>query len=296
MDTLRTIFYNSEPRLRTGWRILGNLLLLIVFILLLNLLLFLLPLILRKFSLVISAWLTMIAITMAVYFSRRWFDRRSFVSLGLFWNSRAVQDLFVGLGIAALIMTIIFSTEWALGWIGVDGVLWQRKLWSAVLVDLILWLLFYIAIGWYEELLNRGYWLQNIADGLNLFWGVLISSVVFGLSHLFNANISPIAILWLMVISLFLAYGYLATHALWLPIGLHIGWNFFQGPVFGFPVSGTTSNGLIIQKHITGHSLLTGGTFGPEAGLILLVGLIVGTGLIWGYTHQRSVIVGSCCC
>jgi membrane protease YdiL (CAAX protease family) len=85
---------------------------------------------------------------------------------------------------------------------------------------------------------------------------------------------------------LFFAYAYLRTRQLWLPIGLHIGWNFFEGTIFGFPVSGTTSYQLIHQS-VSGPEIITGGAFGPEAGLILLPALLLGTAMVIILTRNR---------
>jgi CRISPR/Cas system-associated protein Csm6 len=74
-----------------------------------------------------------------------------------------------------------------------------------------------------------------------------------------------------------------------LSIGLHIGWNFFEGTVFGFQVSGSTFFRLIIQS-VKGPELITGGDFGPEAGLIVLPAMLLGAGLIYAYTHNRSKV------
>ena len=85
-------------------------------------------------------------------------------------------------------------------------------------------------------------------------------------------------------LAVFLAYGYLSTKQLWLPIGLHIGWNFFEGVGFGFPVSGLDIYHLT-RITVSGPELWTGGAFGPEAGLILLPGLLLGTALIFAYAR-----------
>ena len=87
---------------------------------------------------------------------------------------------------------------------------------------------------------------------------------------------------------LFLAYGYLRTGQLWLSIGLHIGWNFFEGVIFGFPVSGLDIYRLI-RHQIQGPEIWTGGAFGPEAGLIVLPALAVGSVLIYFYTRDRRI-------
>jgi hypothetical protein len=69
---------------------------------------------------------------------------------------------------------------------------------------------------------------------------------------------------------------------------LHIGWNFFEGVVFGFPVSGLDIYALT-RIQVTGPVLWTGGAFGPEAGLILLPSLIVGSVLIYWFTRNRKM-------
>ena len=141
-------------------------------------------------------------------------------------------------------------------------------------------------VGWQEELLFRGYQLQTLASGMNLFWGVAISSVVFGILHLTNPNATWVSALGIFFAGLFLATGYLCTGQLWLSIGLHIGWNFFEGVVFGFPVSGIATYPLL-RINVTGPGMWTGGAFGPEAGLIVLPALAFGTGLIFLYTKFR---------
>jgi hypothetical protein len=142
-------------------------------------------------------------------------------------------------------------------------------------------------VSWQEELLTRGYWLQNLSAGLSQSLGVLLSSAVFALAHWFNPNLNWQALLGLFLAGLFLAYGYLRTRQLWLPIGLHLGWNFFEGTLFGFPVSGQYQYQLIRQT-VTGPDLITGGSFGPEAGLVLLPVLVLGAAGIYYYTKNRN--------
>jgi len=84
-----------------------------------------------------------------------------------------------------------------------------------------------------------------------------------------------------------LGYAYLRTKQLWLSIGIHIGWNFFEGVVFGFPVSGLNVYHLI-RITVSGPALWTGGEFGPEAGLIVVPAIIIGIGLIYLYTRSRN--------
>jgi hypothetical protein len=85
----------------------------------------------------------------------------------------------------------------------------------------------------------------------------------------------------------FLAFAYLRTRSLWLPIGLHLGWNFFEGAVFGYPVSGMNLSPNLLVQEARGPAWITGGTFGPEAGLVLLPGLLVGAWILAQYTQER---------
>jgi hypothetical protein len=77
------------------------------------------------------------------------------------------------------------------------------------------------------------------------------------------------------------------TKQLWLPIGLHIGWNFFEGVIFGFPVSGMNSYKLVLLRE-SGPKTWTGGEFGPEAGLLVLPALLLGVILMYLYSNYRA--------
>ena len=90
-------------------------------------------------------------------------------------------------------------------------------------------------------------------------------------------------------IALLFVYGFVRTGQLWLPIGLHIGWNFFQSSVFGFPVSGLDRPGLL-DITVSGPELWTGGAFGPEAGLIVLPICLLGAVLVHIYTKRHRVV------
>lgn len=169
----------------------------------------------------------------------------------------------------------------------VESFAWQTAGWDATLSGVLTYLLVFILVGWNEELLTRGYWLQNLEQGINRPVAVLLTSLVFAALHAANPNASWTSTLGLFAAGLFLAYGYTATNHLWLPIGLHIGWNFFEGVVFGFPVSGLNIFRLIETK-VNGPAWLTGAEFGPEAGLILLPALILGAFLISRLTPRTN--------
>ncbi|MFC2026148.1 lysostaphin resistance A-like protein, partial [Chloroflexota bacterium] len=212
---------------------------------------------------------SLFAVTISVYLARRFLDRRPFISLGLRINKLALRDVFMGVGIASMMMALIFFYEWAVGYLSFEGFAWQTYSFSDIILNIMQVLIIFIMVAWHEEIFSRGYQLQNLADGLNIPWGVLLSSLVFSALHWANPNANYASFFGLLLSGIFLAFGYLQTRQLWLPIGLHIGWNFFQGTVFGFRVSGLETFRLI-QHNIQGPEWLTGGAFGPEAGIILL--------------------------
>jgi membrane protease YdiL (CAAX protease family) len=141
--------------------------------------------------------------------------------------------------------------------------------------------------GFKEELIYRGYVLQTLSSGLGLFWGIVISSLYFGIEHLSNPNSTWISAAGIFIIALLFVYAYIRSGQLWLPIGLHFGWNFFQSTLYGFPVSGFDRPGLF-HINIAGPELWTGGAFGPEAGLIILPICVLGAILIHQFTKQRQ--------
>jgi hypothetical protein len=103
-----------------------------------------------------------------------------------------------------------------------------------------------------------------------------------------NPNATWISTSALMLAGLFLGLGYILTGSLALPIGLHLTWNFFQGSIFGFPVSGIAFNvATLIAIKQEGPVVWTGGAFGPEAGLLGIVAIVIGCALIVWWVQRN---------
>jgi hypothetical protein len=94
------------------------------------------------------------------------------------------------------------------------------------------------------------------------------------------------AVVGIFLAGIFLGYAFIRSGQLWLAIGLHTGWNFFEGVVFGFPVSGLHFYRLT-EARVVGPELWTGGAFGPEAGLLLIPALALGFLLVHLYAQGR---------
>jgi len=291
-SSLATIFLSpAENRLRAGWRILLFIVLFMVIGKISRTPLSYLPDNLLEgnptIMILIEQLTSLVSITLAVVIARRFLDKRSFTSLGVERSNQTYKDTLAGIAIAFIIFSFIFAIQLAFGWLTVDGYAWQTINPGALVLQLVLWLVIFTIVGWQEELLTRGYLLQNLADGINMFWAVVISSALFGLMHLGNPGATWVSTLGILLAGLFLALPYILTRQLWISIGLHIGWNFAEGVIYGLPVSGIDTFRLI-HSSVSGSELLTGGGFGPEAGLILIPGLALGAWLIWRYTKPNN--------
>ncbi len=240
---------------------------------------------------------SLVAVLASVWLAGRFLDRRPFSGFGLRPDRAWWPDLCFGLALGALLMTAVFFLELAAGWITITGAFETVGEGSSFALSILFVLVAFACVGFYEELLSRGYQLQNMAEGLNVpslgpkgailvAWA--LSSVVFGLLHLRNPGASLASTGNIAFAGLLLGAGYVLTGRLAIPIGLHITWNFFQGNVFGFPVSGIKPIGAtFVSIEQGGPASLTGGAFGPEAGLLGTAAMVVGSLLIWLWVRAR---------
>ena len=136
------------------------------------------------------------------------------------------------------------------------------------------------AVAVTEELMFRGV-LFRIVEEVAGTWGALVvSALLFGALHLVNPNATVWGVLAIAVeAGLMLGAAYAATRSLWLPIGIHLGWNFAQAGIFGVTVSGSDGTTGLLNGVLTGPAALTGGSFGPEGSILAIV--ICGIPAIW---------------
>ncbi|MCJ7569645.1 MAG: CPBP family intramembrane metalloprotease [Anaerolineales bacterium] len=282
----------EEPRLRAGWRLLLHTVFYLAVLITLSfgaLLFYRGELGAAITSISPAIMIELVSILSATYLARRFLDYRSFSSLGLQIDRSTVTDLIIGFFIPALMMALIFLIEYAADWTHFQGWSWQTVGIGQSVIGLLGGLAAFVLVGISEEILSRGYHLQNILEGLNIHWALFLSSSVFALLHFLNPSSSPMSTLGLLAAGYFLAYGWVRTRRLWLPIGLHIGWNFFEGNVFGFQVSGLDTFRLLLHTP-SGPEFITGGAFGPEAGLIAIPAMLLGAWLIKLYTREHVKI------
>lgn len=191
-----------------------------------------------------------------VSFFRNVFDRQTVKSLGFNWKGFGKERA------AGFLTGILLLSAMA-------TVLWLMKLlqWFPADVDptgFILAVVMMILVSFAEELVFRGYVLNNLMQSMPKEAALFTSAILFAVFHSLNPNFNLIAFINIFIAGILLGVNYIFTRNLWFAIFFHFSWNFFQGPVLGFEVSGLSLPSLLDQN-LKGSILLTGGAFGLEA-------------------------------
>jgi membrane protease YdiL (CAAX protease family) len=219
-------------------------------------------------------------------------DRRGFDALGWVPSPRWWADLVFGAFLGAALISGVVAIERAAGWL--TPVASHEPAPGLFLLKA---LALFVVAGAFEEIAFRSYMLRNFADGLNhrrigpalaLAGGTLGSSLLFGLAHAQNPSADVLSITNISLAGVFLAAGYVLTGRLALPLGLHVAWNYFQGVVFGVPVSGHVLESSLFKYTQGGPNLWTGGPFGIEGGLLGLYAMLVGLAAIAAWVYWRE--------
>ena len=145
-----------------------------------------------------------------------------------------------------------------------------------------------MAVAINEEVMARGNILRTLMESMGKYWALVVSAVIFSLLHGLNPGITFIGFTNIFLAGILLGIYYIHTKNLWFPIGLHLTWNYFQGPVWGYSVSGEEIKGMVTQK-LTGSDLFTGGKFGFEASLICTI-IMVAAIILIDWIARKNVV------
>lgn len=201
--------------------------------------------------------------------------------LGMSLKGRG-KDLLAGLGVAVLLYAVGFGTSLLMGTVEIASVQWVPR-------DLLGTLLFFLLVAVTEEVMLRGFVLgRMLSAGMNRFVALFLSSALFSAMHLFNPNFALLPFVNILLAGCLLGASFLYTRNLCFPVVLHWVWNWLQGPVLGYEVSGMDSGETLLTLRLTGSDLLTGGSFGFEGSLLCTVLLVVGTLAIVAYYERRG--------
>jgi membrane protease YdiL (CAAX protease family) len=210
---------------------------------------------------------------------RRRETRRSFwEAFGISIDRRVPLEWLVGFIISGVAMSGIFVIEWAFKAIRIEGL-------ASPIEDFWPWITFLFMAALLEEILSRSF----LTGGLflllkkNTWLTVALSAAFFGLTHAANPGATLISIFGNALGGVIYAIAFLESGRIWLSWGLHFSWNLFQGSILGFPVSGYTEGGSIIQQIAIGPERITGGAYGPETGLVGMSFRFVIIGLLYAW-------------
>lgn len=207
-----------------------------------------------------------LSVMLCVWLFIRFIDRKPLKSIGLILKGYE-KDLKLGLVLGAGLIAIGFLILFILGYVAVDG-------FSFPVGTVILYFLLFVVVSFHEEIMMRGYVLNNLMQSMNRYVALSISSVIFMSIHLLNPNVNFLSVVNLFLAGIVLGIYYIHKPNLWLPIGMHLTWNFFQGPIFGFEVSGIETKSIINQS-VRGNEIITGGAFGFEGSILATILIII---------------------
>ncbi len=177
-------------------------------------------------------------------------------------TATAARDLASGVATGIGLFALVYAILWLLGAVRFRALMGTSGVAAAFAVALA------SAVG--EEIVFRGVVFRLLQGRLGTGAALLLSAAAFALIHAGNRGATWVSTLSVALESgVLLALAYAASRALWLPIGLHFGWNFTEGGIFGAAVSGGRYTGVIAAP-LSGPALLTGGAFGPEASIAAL--------------------------
>ncbi|RXZ82652.1 CPBP family intramembrane metalloprotease [Paenibacillaceae bacterium] len=219
--------------------------------------------------------LLFIAVAWAMYAI---FERKKGWAFGL-KQRRGAQMALQGALSGIVLISLSGVLIWAFG--GISWAVSDRD--PALSNSLLQGLILFIGVAVSEEIYSRGYIQGLLRYHYGSGFAIIVSSCLFALLHIMNPGIleTPLPILNLLMAGVIMALARELTGGLWWPIGLHLTWNYFQGYIYGFNVSGTVPEHSVLITADNGPDWLSGGQFGIEGSLISLVMLVLGTIMVY---------------
>lgn len=231
-------------------------------------------------SLLVSFIITKIGLVLCTWLFMAYINKQPFKALGFAWKGYS-NDAYTGFLVGIITLAIgtfilLFNKNISFTAGHFDG------------SDLLLSILLFMVVAFIEEIAIRGYFLNNLMQNMNKWLALAISAFVFTLLHLNNPDFGIIAFINVFIAGLFLGINYIYTKNLWFSIFLHFSWNFFQGPILGYKVSGIEFHSLFQQLQ-NGPNILTGGSFGFEGSVVsALLQLVAIACLAWYYSKRSK--------
>lgn len=236
-----------------------------------------------RWAILLIEGIQLASVLLAAWLIIRFWDQVPFVANMGFGIQGRGKDMLYGFAMAATIYAIGYIVSLIAGWISIEGVHFDPSY-------LVLQFVFYIIVALMEESMMRGFVLGHMLDtGMNKFLALVLSAFIFACLHLGNPGMTNFSLFNLTLAGILLGATYIYTRNLWFPISLHLFWNFIQGPILGYDVSGTGARDTLIKLHISDNTLMNGGNFGFEASLPCTILMMIAIGLIiYNYETKKE--------
>ena len=211
------------------------------------------------------------------------FEKKKINKMGITSIKNGYKELGIGLILGAITMSIVAISIIAIGNVKLVNSISKPQ----ISISLLYGLISFIFVGFGEEILSRGYIMSVLKQTRNI-WLILIGpALIFAALHLGNEGIDVLSFINLFLVGVLFAYMFMKSKNIWMPIGYHITWNYFQGYIWGFGVSGVSVNGLYKIENVT-NNIINGGAFGPEGGIIVtIVTCLMFIFVYWFYRDEK---------
>lgn len=211
------------------------------------------------------------------------FEKKKINKMGITSIKKGYKELGIGLILGAITMSIVAISIIAIGNVKLANPISKPR----ISISLLYGLIGFIFVGFGEEILSRGYIMSVLKQTRNK-WIILIGpALIFAALHLGNDGIDVLSFINLFLVGVLFAYMFMKSKNIWMPIGYHITWNYFQGYIWGFGVSGISVNGLYKIENVT-NNIINGGAFGPEGGIIVtIVTCLMFIFVYWFYRDEK---------
>ena len=210
-----------------------------------------------------------------------------FLSAWIVWHFRGVsltglgrslairkKDLLSGISLAIVLYAVGFGVSLLAGAIEIAGIVFNP---SSLLISFV----FFLLVAITEEFALRGFVLERMLQGgVNKFWALFLSATLFSLVHIANPNFDFLSFINILLAGILLGSSYIYTRNLCFPIALHWFWNWIQGPVLGYEVSGNKFCDGLLTLYLPETNLINGGAFGFEGSILCTVLMVAGTAVI----------------
>lgn len=212
------------------------------------------------------------------------FEKKKVKFMGIINLKEGYKELGLGLLLGSVTITVVAVILSFMGQVRLVNSLSKPN----ISYQLILGLIAFIAVGFGEEIFGRAYCMTVLKQTRNKYAVIAISSAIFAAMHLANSGISFLALINLFLVGAIFGYMFMKSGNVWMPIGFHITWNYFQGYILGFEVSGNEVVGLYKLQNV-GNNFINGGAFGPEGGIVVTVILIITFFIVGAYYRDKNI-------